>query len=110
MDFLKAWVDENRLKIAPAKSTTTLLTSDKHQHNFIPNVTLNNIQIPHTPTTKILGVTYDTGVTFRDRTQNTKRRCGPRLNALRAITGTDFGQQKETTTLVYKQLIRSVIS
>ena len=52
LDFLKAWVDENRLKIAPAKSTTTLLTSDRHQHNFIPNVTLNNIQIPHTSTTK----------------------------------------------------------
>ena len=57
LDFLKAWVDENRLKIAPAKSTTTLLTSHRHQHDFIPNVTLNNIQIPHPPTTKILGVT-----------------------------------------------------
>ena len=110
LNFLKAWVDENRLKIAPAKSTTTLLTSDKHQHNFIPNVTLYNTQIPHTPSTKILGVTYDTGLTFKDHIQDTKRRCNPRLNSLRAITGTDFGQQKETNTLVYKQYIRSVMS
>ena len=110
LNFLNAWVDEYSLKITPAKSTATLLTSDKHQHNYTPNVTLNNTQIPHTPSTKILGVTYDTGLTFKDHTQDTKRHCNPRLNSLRALTGTDFGQQKETNTLVYKQYIRSVMS
>ncbi|MEL7520422.1 MAG: reverse transcriptase family protein, partial [Cyanobacteria bacterium J06553_1] len=110
LDFFKAWVEENRLKIAPAKSTTTLLTSDRNQHDYIPNVTLNNIQIPHKPATKILGVTYNTSLTFSEHIQDIKRRCNPRLNALRAITGTDFGQQKETSTLVYKQSLRTQMS
>ena len=110
LNFLTTWVQENRLKIAPTKSTTTLLTSDKRQHNYTPTITLNNIPVPHSPTTKILGVTYDTGLSFKDHIQDIKRRCGPRLNALRALTGTDFGQHKETNILLYKQYIRSVMS
>ena len=110
LNFLKAWFDENRLKISPAESTTALITSDLHERNCTPNVTLNNTQIPHTHLTMILGVTHGTGLTFKDHTQDTKRRCNPRLNALRALTGTDFGQQKETNTLLYKQYIRPVMS
>ena len=110
LDTLQTWVSENRLTIAPTKSTTTLITSSKHEYRYTPNITLNTVPVPHTPSTKILGVTYDTGLTFKAHIQDIKKRCTPRLNALRAITGTDFGQHKETLSLLYKQYIRSVMS
>ena len=56
------------------------------------------------------GVTYDTGHTFKKHTQDIVERCNPRLNACRALTGTDFGQQKESNTLLYRQFVRPVIS
>ena len=37
-----------------------------------------------------------------------KQKCTHRLNTLRTLTGTGFGQQKETLTLIFKQYIRSV--
>ena len=36
-------------------------------------------------------------------------KCQPRLNALRAVTGSTFGQDKESCSAIYKQYIRSVM-
>ena len=109
INTLEDWLTTNRLKVAPSKSTSTLLTNDTHEHKHKPTVTLNNTLIPHTDNTKILGVTYNTSMTFTLHITNITNKCTGRLNALRALTGTDFGQHKETTTLIYKQYIRSVL-
>ena len=110
LNFLTQWLKDNRLNIAPAKSTTTLITSHTAEHRYRPTVTLNGELVPHKSDVKILGVTYDTGFTFRQHTQDIVKRCHPRLNALRALTGTDFGQLKTSATLLHKQFIRPVIS
>ena len=106
---LENWLSQNRLKVAPTKSTSTLLTSHNKEHQHRPTATLNNTIIPHTHETKILGVTYNTSMSFAPHINNIVQKCRPRLNALRAVAGTTFGQNKETLTFVYKQHIRSVI-
>jgi len=105
---LEDWLAHNRLKLAPTKSTSTLLTSHTKEHQHRPTVTLNNNIIPHTHETKILVVTYNTSMSFGPHIQNIETKCRPRLNTLRALTGT-FGPNKETLTLVNKQYIRSVL-
>ena len=65
--------------------------------------------IPHKPTTKFLGITYDTSLSFTDHKHDIKQKCIPRLNKFRTLTGTDFGQHKEILTLVYKQYISLVL-
>ena len=99
----------NRLKVAPTKSTITLLTNYTKKHRHTPELTLDNTAIPHKHSTKILGVTHDVSLSFKDHIHGIKQICTHRLNTLRTLTGTDFGQQKETLTLIYKQYIRSVL-
>ena len=48
-------------------------------------------------------------MSFAPHVTNIVTKCRPRLNALRPLTGTTFGQHKETLTIVYKQYIRSII-
>lgn len=103
------WLTQNRLKVAPSKSTSTLLTSHNKEHQHRPTATLNNTLIPHTHETKILGVTYNTSMSFAPHINNITIKCRPRLNTLRALTGSTFGQNKETLTIVFKQYIRSII-
>merc|ERR1711888_146260 len=69
---------------------------------------LANETITFERSTKILGVTYDTAMTFRDHAADVRMRCRSRLNALKTIAGADFGS-KETSSVVYKQSIRSVM-
>ena len=109
LNILQAWFDKNRLKLAPTKSTITLLTNYTKEHRHTPQLTLENTPIPHKHFTKILGVTYDTSLSFRNHIHDIKQKCTHRLNTLRTLTGTDFGQHKETLTMIYKQYIRSVL-
>ena len=106
---LENWLTQNRLTVAPTKSTCTLLTSHNKEHQYRPTVTLNNTTIPHTTETKILGVTYNTSMSFAPHVQDIIKKCRPRLNTLRQLTGTTFGQHKESLTLVFKQYMRSVM-
>ena len=106
---LENWLELNRLKVAPSKSTSTLLTSHNKEHQHRPTATLNNTIIPHKQETKILGVTYNTSMSFSPHVSDITAKCRSRLNALRSLTGTTFGQQKETLCAVYKQYIRSII-
>ena len=95
--------------MAPTKSTITLLTNYTKEHQHTPQLTLDNTAIRHKPSTKILGVTYDTSLSLKDHMHDIKQKCTHRLNTLRTLTGTDFGQHEETLTLIYKQCIRSVL-
>ena len=108
LDTLQMWFEDNRLKVAPTKSTVTLMTGYTHEHDYVPHLTLANETIPFKRSTKILGVTYDTAMTFRDHAADVRMRCRSRLNALKTIAGADFGS-KETSSMVYKQSIRSVM-
>ena len=109
LNTLQTWFDTNRLKVAPTKSTIILLTNYAKEHRHTPQLTLDNTAIPHKHSTKILGVTYDTSLSFKDHIHDIKQTCTHRLNTLRTLTETDFGQQKETLTLIYKQYIRLVL-
>ena len=109
LNTLQTWFDTNRLKVAPTKSTITLLTNYTKEHRHTPQLTLDNTTIPHKHSTKIPGVTYDTSLSFKDNVHNIKQICTYRLNTLLTLTGTYFGQHKETLTLIYKQFIRSVL-
>jgi len=91
LNALQTWLTTNRLKVAPEKSTATLITNYKQECNLTP-VTLYNASIPYTNKVKILGVTYDNGLTFKDHIADFKLRCTPKLRAFKAITVQDFGQ------------------
>ena len=90
-------------QVAPEKST--VITNYKQEYNFTPD-TLYNTSIPYTNKVKILGVTYDNGLTFEDYIADIKLRSTPKLRALKAVTGQDFGQSMKTTTTIRKRFNR----
>ena len=99
----------NQLKVAPTKSTITLLTNYTKEHWHTSQITLDDTANPRKHSTKILRVTYDTSLSFKDHIHDIKQNCTHRLNTLCTLTGTDFGQHKETLTLIYKQHILLVL-
>ncbi|KAF2358295.1 Reverse transcriptase domain [Trinorchestia longiramus] len=68
-DTITTWINSNRLKIAPTKSNATILTSNNAEHQHRPTVILHGTTIPHTHTTKILGVTFNTSRSFSQHTE-----------------------------------------
>ena len=75
LNTLQTWLTTNRLKVALGKSTATLITNYKQEynHNNLTPVTLYNTPISYTNKVKILGVTYDNGLTFKERLAEIKQ-------------------------------------
>ena len=49
-------------------------------------------------------------MTFTPHINNITAKATHKLNVLRTLTNTNFGQQKETMKIVYKQFLRSIIN
>jgi len=55
-------------------------------------------------------MTYDNKMKFTTHIDNINTKAKTRLNVLRALTNTTFGQSKEDITLVHKQYIRPILT
>jgi hypothetical protein len=104
------WASEKNLVIAPEKSCVVLFTPDRRQTQTHPQVLLNNTLIPLNKNPKILGVTFDTFLNFSYHIREIAVRLANRLQILKALAGTSWGQQKETLLITFKCLILSIIN
>ena len=104
------WAQERSLPISAQKSTVTLFTSETKQSNLHPTVPLDGTPLPLETNPKIPGVTFDPHLFFHKHVEEIVKKAKPRLNLLKQLTGTDWGQQKETILVTFKSLIGSLIS
>ena len=104
------WAEGNKMGIAPDKSSATLFTPWTSQVNAELAVTINGARVPTEKKPKILGVTFDPLFTFTPHVADIAARASRRLQVLKALTGTTWGQDKETILLTYKAIIKPIIS
>ena len=104
------WAAGRGLSISAPKSTVTLFTPDTHQSHTHPPVTLNDTPLPLERNPRILGVIFDPHFTFTPHITSLIKRATPRLNIIRALAGTNWGQQKETLLITFKSLIQSLFT
>ena len=102
-------LDSIFLAISPGKSSVTLFTSNPRESDLHPQVVVNNQLLPLVKSPKILGVTFDTHFTFNHHAEVTAAKVHKRNNVIKALAGTDWGQDKETLIVTYKAIGRSII-
>ena len=61
---LTRFLDERDLQLSVPKCFVTLFTPNTREHKTTPKVTINGEDLPLNKTSKLLGVTFDTAVTF----------------------------------------------
>ena len=92
------------------KSTVTLFSSERRQYGLHPQDPLNGTPLPLDKYPKILGVTFDPLLFFHKHVEAIEEKSKQGLSILKALTGTDWGQQKETLVATYKAIIDSRFS
>ena len=102
------WAENLGLSLSAPKSSVTLFTSDRQQSHTHPTVSLNNTALPLVRHPCLLGVTLDPHLTFTPHISNIVSRAAPRINILKALAGTNWGQQCETIAITYKSIVRSL--
>jgi hypothetical protein len=104
-DFL----EERELLVSPEKSTVTLFTPDSHEAKIHPQIKIKNLLVPLEKHPRLLGVTFDTMHTFNQHAKLTASKASKKINILKSLAGSTWGQSKETLILTYKSICRSVL-
>ncbi len=92
-------------KIAAGKTAATVFTLKKVPKDF--SIQLGNTSIPVGRTVKILGITFDSRLTWKSHIDSIEKRCTKTLHLLRRITGFNWGAQAAQLLMIYRALIRS---
>ena len=98
------YLKEYSLLISAPKSTVTFFTSDLHQFQTHPDITLEDTQLPLERSPKILGVIMDPSLSFHKHCTYVSDRINKRNNLLKALAGSSWGQEKETTAGLQRKL------
>jgi hypothetical protein len=109
MHQVEVWADSKDLTIAPEKSSITLFTTDPHQAKFHPQAFYKGQDIPLDRNPRWLGPIQDGRITGSYHASDLKFRLSHRHRIVKALSGTPWGQSKETLLLTYKTLMRSVM-
>ena len=104
-DEVGRWASDRKLQISTQKSTVTLFSSQTRELNTQPSIQFNNSTLPHEKHPKILGVTFDPTLTFCAHVDNIVKKAKQRLSIMKALTGSAWGQQKESLINTYKATI-----
>ena len=103
------FLDSRDLEISTPKCSVTLFTPSTKEHKITPDVKINGKALILAKTPKILGVTFDTALTFGPHCKLAAARGRSRVNILKALAGTTWGQSKETLIVAYQAFIRPVL-
>jgi hypothetical protein len=104
------WAKLKKLTIASTKSLVTLFTPYNHQFNYCPAVIIDGVDISLNRVPKILGVTFEIMFCYREHYISICAKSYQRLNILRAVAGSSWGQDMETFLITYWALIESVMN
>ena len=105
---MSRFLRDSLLLISASKSTVTLFTPDPNQANTRPKIKISDAEIPLVRNPKLIGVYLDTFFSFNTHCIQEANRVSKRNTILKALAGTNWGQQKETLLLTYKALGRSI--
>jgi hypothetical protein len=103
---VEVWADAKKLTIAPHKSSVILFTPDPHQTNAHPQVFYKGDLIPLNKTPKNLGNVLDSCFNSSHHVADIDSSLSRSINILKALSGSTWGQSKETILATYKQLLR----
>lgn len=103
------FLEERELQVSPTKSTVTLFTTDTKEFKVKPVVDMDKVQVPHEHTPKLLGVTFDTMYSFSKHVQTVVDKTKTKINLIKSLAGSTWGQDKETLSMTYKSICRSII-
>ena len=101
LEEINAYLKDNSLWISAPKSSVTLFFPDTHQVKTHPKILIEDSQLPLVQCLKILGVHLDTSLSFNKHSSHVAERISSRNNILKALSGTSWGQQKETLLMTY---------
>ena len=105
LEFLK----ERELLVSAEKSTVTLFTPNNKEVQTHPQIFVDGTLVKLEREPKLLGVTFDSMHTFSKHAKITAAKGKKKINILKSLAGSSWGQDKNTMITTYKTICRSTL-
>ena len=99
---LDSWFKSRNLFISPSKSSATVFSTFSGDVGRELDVEINGEPVPTEKKPKILGVTFDGLLSFKEHVSNIKTKILAQNNVLKALAGSTWGKEKEVIINTYK--------
>ena len=110
LSTLNHWFISRNLFISPAKSSATLFTTSPNEVKTTLKIKIDGESVPTVQKPKILGITFDNLLSFRQHAKDLKSKLHTKNNVLKALSGSNWGKEKEVMVTTYKAISQSVIN
>jgi len=105
------WSRKWKLTLNATKSEVCYFSTSNKAEEFLvrPIIKIGKDTIPFNPYPKLLGVTFDKSLTFRNHVMNVTKIAGNKTKLLAAVGNSKWGWQKQQLTQLYFAHVRSII-
>src|SRR6267154_2267046 len=107
LDTISKWCTKWRFQINTEKTVGIIFSNKKNLllNNFKLQIDGKNITIKNS--CKLLGVTFDSHLTWKSHIEQLVTKCNRGLNLMRCISGSSWGSNKNILLILYKSVILS---
>ena len=107
---LDKWAHTWNMKISREKTKSILFSSNMYEVNSKKKVDvfLGDTRVEQVSEVAVLGVIFDTQMTFGEHVKKTKQKLTKRLQTVKALAGTSWGCHSQTLRKMYCQFIQPV--
>ena len=91
------------------KNKTVPILFSNSTRSKLPEICLKEKKLQFHSNHKFLGILFDKKLTWNDHIQSIRNRCRKRINILKAVAGTSWGNKTKTLLMLYRSLIRSLL-
>ena len=110
LETLNNWFSSRNLFISAPKSSATLFTTWSNEAKTQLPINIAGTAVPTVQDPKILGVTFDPLLNFKNHAANIKAKVNKRTNILKALAGSSWGKEKEVLKTTYTAISKSVLN
>ena len=111
VNIVKDWSRKWKLELNASKSEVCYFSSSTKTEEalFRPEIKIGKATIPFNPHPKLLGVTFDRSLTFRNHAENVAKTAVGKTKILAAVSNTEWGWRKDHLTQLFYAHVRSVV-
>ena len=110
LNTLDIWFKSRNLFISPSKSSATLFSTFSAEASTVLEIEIDGEIVPTVKKPKFLGVTFDNLLSFRQHVSELKSKLQSKNNILKALTGSNWGKDKEVIVNTYKAISQSLLN
>ena len=106
LNNLSKWSSENGFKFSKTKTKCMHFRQSRKLH-LDPELTLDGVQIEVVPEFKLLGLLFDSKLSFIPHINYLSNKCHKALNLLQVVSSLDWGTDRKVLLRLYRTLVRS---